>query len=143
MPISAIESVSSARRPMRVADRAEHDAADRPGEEAQCEDAKRQQLLRRGAVLREELVPDVGGEVAVDREVEPLEHVADQAGQRRPQGGLGRRGHFGVLRGVRAGLRRCRIGHRGLQSWNGDSYRKTVVVGSNDCQSGLTMKGRS
>ena len=41
--------------------------------------------------MREELAADVAREVAVYREVEPLEDVADQAGQRRAKGRLWRR----------------------------------------------------
>ena len=46
-----------------------------------------------------ELFPDIAGEITVDREVEPFEDIADQAGQRGPQRGLtsGDRGrHRGI-----------------------------------------------
>ena len=44
---------------------------------------EREQLLSGVARLREELPADVAREIAVDREVEPLEDVADETGQSR------------------------------------------------------------
>jgi hypothetical protein len=64
-----------------VADQAENDAADRPRRKADGEHCEREKLTRTATRRREELRADVGREVAVDREVEPLEHVADEAGR--------------------------------------------------------------
>ena len=66
-----------------ITDPAEHQAADRTRAEAERKDRERKQLLRARARLREELLADDGREVAVHREVEPLEDVADQAGRGR------------------------------------------------------------
>ena len=74
--------------PDAVAHAAEHDAADRPREEAERERRVREKGLDGRIRFREELVADVAGKVAVDGEVEPLEHVADEAGKRGAQRGL-------------------------------------------------------
>ena len=95
-----------------VAHHAEHEAAERPRAETQREDGKGQQLLGGRARLREELTADVAGEVAVDGKVEPLEDVADQAGQRGPKRGLRRDGGTGAFSGQRRSIRdllACRI----------------------------------
>ena len=76
-----------------VADDAQGDAADRTRDEPQREHGERQQLLSCCARLRKELTTDVSGKVAVDREVEPLDHVANQSGERRPERRLTRDGH--------------------------------------------------
>ena len=109
-PMSAIESVSSARRPMRSPTRPSTRLPIGPRREAEREDREGQQLLRARARLRKELAADVAREVAVDREIEPLEDVADQAGERGATSGLGRAGGgFGDGVGIRS-----QITHYGL-----------------------------
>ena len=44
--------------------------------------------MRSRVGFREELVADIAGKVAVDGKIEPLEHVADEAGKRGAQRGL-------------------------------------------------------
>jgi hypothetical protein len=71
-----------------ITDHAEDDAPERPRREAEREHRERQELTRRRARLGEELLADVGREVAVDREVEPLEDVPDDARGGGSKGGL-------------------------------------------------------
>ncbi len=61
-----------------IGERSEEEAADRAHEERRRED--REGVEQRDGVVagREELVGDVGGQHAVDREVEPLDGVADR-----------------------------------------------------------------
>jgi hypothetical protein len=67
-------------------------------------------VLRARAGLRKELAADVAREVAVHREIEPLEDIADQAGEGGAAGGLGRAGGgFGDGVGIRS-----QITHYGL-----------------------------
>ena len=68
---------------------------ERPQDEQVERAGERQQLLGCCARLRKELTTDVGGKVAVDREVEPLDHVANQSGERRPERRLTRRPRLG------------------------------------------------
>ena len=58
-----------------IAHAAEHDAADRPREEAERERRVRKKGLDGRIRFREELVADVAGKVAVHGKIEPLEHV--------------------------------------------------------------------
>src|SRR5262249_34324115 len=78
---------------------ADHRAAQRPHQEADGEDAEGRQDLRHRILGREERPPDLAGEVAVDREVVPFEHVADHAGgDHGGVRGLGCRGQGGPAR---------------------------------------------
>ena len=63
-----------------VADMADDHAADRPHHVADREHAERGEELGDRILVRKEMLADRGGEVAVDREIVPFEHVADHAG---------------------------------------------------------------
>jgi hypothetical protein len=78
-----------------VPDMADDRAADRPHQIADREHAECRQQLGDGILMREEVTPDLGCEVAVDRKVVPFEHVADHA----------RRDHSGSVRGVHVASR--------------------------------------
>src|SRR5262249_8278906 len=64
-----------------VADQAEHEAADRPRPEPEREHRESQELLGGMAGLGKELPADVAGEVPIDGEIEPFEHVPDETGE--------------------------------------------------------------
>jgi hypothetical protein len=62
-----------------IADMPDQDAADRPHDIAQREHAEGGKELGNRILVREELAADCSGEIAVDRKIIPLEHVADHA----------------------------------------------------------------
>ena len=64
-----------------VAHHPEHDPAQGARQEADRENAEGHELLGDGARLRHELGADVAGEIAEHGEIEPFEHVPDQAGK--------------------------------------------------------------
>jgi hypothetical protein len=59
---------------------ADQRAADRPHQIAEREHAEGRKELRDGILVRKEVAADRGGEIAVDREIVPFEHVADHTG---------------------------------------------------------------
>ena len=73
-----------------VADMADERAADRPHQIAERKHAEGGEQLGDGVLAREEVAADRGGEIAVDRKIVPLEHVADHA----------RRDHLACRRGI-------------------------------------------
>jgi hypothetical protein len=58
---------------------ADQRAPDRPHQIAEREHAERREQLGDRVLVRKELPADLGGEIAVDREIIPFEHVADHA----------------------------------------------------------------
>ena len=104
-PMRATESVSRVRRPMRspMTPKATLPIGRATNPSANTVNAR--QLLSCCARLRKELTADVSGKVAVDREVEPLDYVANQSGERRPGCRLTRGDH---ALGQPSGLRRPR-----------------------------------
>lgn len=70
--------------PEPVADIAEQRAANGTHQEAHGVDAEGRQDLGDGILLGKERAADRGGEVAVDREIVPFEHVANRARQDDP-----------------------------------------------------------
>jgi hypothetical protein len=70
--------------PETVADVANHHAADGPHQIAEREHAEGRKQLGHRVLVREEVMADRGGEIAVDRKIVPFEHVADQAGGDHP-----------------------------------------------------------
>src|SRR4051794_14559711 len=65
---------------MRVADTAENDAAERPGQEPEAIGEERREQRRDLIAGRKEFPCEDHRDVAVDRKVVPLEHVADDGG---------------------------------------------------------------
>src|SRR5262249_11097480 len=63
---------------------ADHHDADGPHQIAEREHAEGRKQLGHRVLVREEVMADRGGEIAVDRKVVPFEHVADQAGGDHP-----------------------------------------------------------
>jgi hypothetical protein len=66
------------------ADMADKRAAKRPHEIAEREHAESGKQLSDWILMREELSPNRGGEIAVDRKIVPFEHVADHSGRNHP-----------------------------------------------------------
>jgi hypothetical protein len=60
-------------------------AADRPHQVAEREHAERGQQLGDRILVREKLTADRRREIAVDRKVVPLEHIADRTGGNDPE----------------------------------------------------------
>ena len=77
--MAATEKVSAARRPNRSPIWPMSGAADRPHQIADREHAEGRKKLGDRILVREEVAADRSGEVAVDREIVPFEHVADHA----------------------------------------------------------------
>ena len=103
--------------PDPVAEAAPEDAAQRPGEERDTVEREGREQCRRRVALREEQRGDDGNRRRVDREVEPLDEVADTAGGERAdrrRGAPGRRdGIEGVGRDDDAPRREPGVGARG------------------------------
>jgi len=68
-----------------VADMADQRASDRPHQIAERKHAERRKQLGYRILMREELAADRRREIAVDRKVVPLEHIADRAGGNDPE----------------------------------------------------------
>src|SRR5262245_30038102 len=81
--IAVTENVS-APAPETIADMPDEDPADGPHDIAQREHAEGGKELGDRILMREELAADCSGEIAVDRKIIPLEHVADHAGGDHP-----------------------------------------------------------
>ena len=68
-----------------VADMADQRASDRPHQIAERKHAERRKQLGYRILMREELAADRRREIAVDRKVVPLEHIADRTRGNDPQ----------------------------------------------------------
>ena len=114
-----------------VADIADQCAAHGPHQEAHGEDAEGRQHLRHLVLLRKEGAADGGGEVAVDGEIVPFEHVADGAGRDDPA--CVPNSHECFPKYPQSGSRRAASGSRGSRSIAGSSIptgEETVVDGA-------------
>jgi hypothetical protein len=77
--MAATEKVSAARRPRRSPIWPISAPPHRPHQIAERKHAERREQLGDRILMREELAADLGGEIAVDGEIVPFEHVADHA----------------------------------------------------------------
>jgi hypothetical protein len=68
-----------------ITDMADQRAADRAHQIAERKHAERRKQLGNRILMRKELTADRRREIAVDREVVPLEHIADRAGGNDPE----------------------------------------------------------
>jgi hypothetical protein len=80
----ATEKVSAARRPNR-SPMADQRPAHRAHQVAKREYAERREQLGDRVLMRKELTADSGCEIAVDRKVVPLQHIADRTGGNDPE----------------------------------------------------------